>query len=51
MLYDDDGDGLMDMSCCLLHSVGIHAVRRCDGDWLMDMPCKHMYNKSGECIA
>ena len=23
MLYDDDGDGLMDMPCCLLHSVGI----------------------------
>ena len=23
MLYDDDGDGLMDMQCCLLQSVGI----------------------------
>ena len=26
MLYDDDGDGLMDMPCCLLHSVGIYVA-------------------------
>ena len=46
------------MSCCLLHSVGIHAVRQCDGkfanmshpiardDGLMDMPCCLLHRQS-----